>query len=304
MADPEHVELVRSGVAAVREWRDSESGEILDLHGADLSGADLQMMELWGADLGRANLTGSLLHYADLSGSNLVGADLRGANLTWAHLAGADLRDSVMGITILGEVNLYRAKHLETVRHFGPSTIDDATIERSGMLPDTFLSGCGMPDHLIEYFRSVFTNPIQVYSCFISYSARDDVFANRLHNSLELGGVRCWLAEEDLKIGDRLRPTINSAIMLHDKLLLVLSESSLRSSWVESEVEAAFEKERRDPDRTVLFPVRLDDAVMNTDVAWAAEIRRTRHIGDFRNWADEDGYARSLARLMRDLRPK
>jgi hypothetical protein len=88
---------------------------------------------------------------------------------------------------------------------------------------------------------------------------------------------------------------------VHDKLLLVLSKDSVKSEWVESEVEAAFEKERKQK-RTVLFPIRLDDAVMETEEAWAAEIRRTRHIGDFREWKSHDRYKEGFARLMRDLR--
>ena len=54
--------------------------------------------------------------------------------------------------------------------------------------------------------------------------------------------------------------------------------------------------------RLLLFPVTLDDAVMDTDVAWAAEIRRTRHIGDFRDWNNHDAYQKSLDRLLRDLK--
>ena len=50
------------------------------------------------------------------------------------------------------------------------------------------------------------------------------------------------------------------------------------------------------------FPIRLDDAVMETDQAWAADIRRTRHIGDFRNWKDHDAYQNAFARLLRDLK--
>src|SRR5438552_72607 len=66
------------------------------------------------------------------------------------------------------------------------------------------------------------------------------------------------------------------------------------------EVEAAFERERKDG-TTVLFPIRLDDAVMDSDAAWAASIRRIRHIGDFSKWKDHDEYQKSLARLIRDL---
>ena len=73
------------------------------------------------------------------------------------------------------------------------------------------------------------------------------------------------------------------------------------SPWVEEEVEAALEKERKQK-KPVLFPVRLDDAVMETDQAWAASLRRTRHIGDFRAWKDPDPYQKSLERLLRDLK--
>ena len=52
----------------------------------------------------------------------------------------------------------------------------------------------------------------------------------------------------------------------------------------------------------VLFPVRLDDAVLTTKAAWAAHLRRTRHIGDFRAWEDHDPHPRTLERLLHDLR--
>jgi hypothetical protein len=68
-----------------------------------------------------------------------------------------------------------------------------------------------------------------------------------------------------MKIGDRIRPKIDEAIRVHDKLLL--TKSSMKSAWVEKEVETAFEKER-----TVLFPIRLDDAVMEAEEAWAADV--------------------------------
>jgi hypothetical protein len=47
-------------------------------------------------------------------------------------------------------------------------------------------------------------------------------------------------------------------------------------------------------DYTVLFPIRLDDAVMKTDRAWATDIRRTWHIGDFCHWKDLDAYQKAL----------
>jgi hypothetical protein len=51
-----------------------------------------------------------------------------------------------------------------------------------------------------------------------------------------------------------------------------------------------------------LSVIRLDDAVMAVEEGWAADIRRTRHIGDFTNWKDDDAYAKGFARLLRDLK--
>jgi uncharacterized protein YjbI with pentapeptide repeats len=141
----------------------------------------------------------------------------------------------------------------------------------------------------------------EFYSCFISYSSKDAAFASRLHAELEKNGVRCWYAPEDIKIGEEFRQTIDDAIREYDKLLLVLSEDSVRSSWVQDEVEACLERERRQQ-RQVLFPIRLDEAVERTPQAWAAAIRRRRHIGDFTRWRDQAAYDEAFQRLLRDLK--
>jgi hypothetical protein len=104
-----------------------------------------------------------------------------------------------------------------------------------------------------------------------------------------------------MKIGDKIRPVIDQSIRAYDKLLIILSENSLNSFWVESEVEKAFAEERRRK-QIVLFPVRLDEAVMEADEAWASEIRDTRHIGDFSRWKDHDAYQQAFERLLRDLK--
>jgi hypothetical protein len=158
-----------------------------------------------------------------------------------------------------------------------------------------------VPEDFIVFMKSLVGKPIGFYSCFISYSSKDQEFAERLHTDLRSKNVRCWFAPEDLKIGDKLRPSFDEAIRVHDKLMVLLSENSVSSPWVEKEVETAFEKEHREK-RTVLFPIRLDDAVMETGEAWAADIRRTRHIGDFRDWKNHDSYKKALERLLRDLK--
>ena len=41
---------------------------------------------------------------------------------------------------------------------------------------------------------------------------------------------------------------------------------------------------------------------METDQAWAASLRRTRRIGDFRAWKDHHPYQKSSERLFRDFK--
>jgi hypothetical protein len=174
-------------------------------------------------------------------------------------------------------------------------------LQRSGLLPLPFLRGVGLPDNLIDYLPSLLNQPIQFYSCFISYSSADEEFAKRLHADLQAHGVRCWFAPEDMKIGDEIEDTIDIAIRLRDKLLLILSETAMASAWVSKEVRTDLAEEKQH-NRRVLFPVRVDDAVMHTTEQWAHDIKRKRHIGDFTRWKDHDAYSKGLERLLRDLK--
>ena len=195
---------------------------------------------------------------------------------------------------------LTKVKGLDQCHHVGPSSIDFQTLERSGPLPIAFLRGIGLPDNLIDYLPSLLNEPIQHYSCFISYASADEAFARRLYADLQGKGVRCWFAPEDLKIGAKILDTLDEAIRLRDKVMLVLSEASIASEWVEDEVTKAFEEERQRAG-VVLFPVRVDDAVFETKEAWATKLRAGRNIGDFRAWKDHDAYQTALKRVLRDL---
>ena len=104
-----------------------------------------------------------------------------------------------------------------------------------------------------------------------------------------------------MKIGDKIRHAIDSAIRLRDKLLVILSETSVNSQWVETEVETALAEERQRKE-TVLFPIRIDDSVMESSAAWAKQLNETRHIGDFTGWKNHDSYQKALERLLRDLK--
>jgi hypothetical protein len=71
-----------------------------------------------------------------------------------------------------------------------------------------------------------------------------------------LHGVRCWFAPHDIKGGRKIHEQIDEAIRTYDKLLLILSEHSMSSSWVKTEIANAREREEREA-KQLLFPITL-----------------------------------------------
>jgi hypothetical protein len=283
---------------------------VADLSLADLRVAHLSRADLRGAELSRANLSGTELDSANLSGANLSGAVLIEANLMEADLKDADFMDIALMRTLFTDVDLSTVKGLDTIHHWGPSTIGIDTLYKSqGKIPESFLRGAGVPEEFIQYMPSLISGKaIQFYSCFISYSTKDQEFAERLHADLQSKGVRCWFAPEDIKGGMKLHEQIPEAIRRYDKLLLVLSENSMQSEWVKTEIYHARQNEIRDNCRK-LFPISL--AAFEKIKEWQAfdadtgkdmgrEIREY-FIPDFSNWKDHDAYTKAFERLMRDL---
>jgi hypothetical protein len=283
--------------------------------GADLTEASLHGSAVTESRLDSANLSGANLAYSDLRQTVLAGANLTGASLESTNLSLADLGGSVLclarigGTTFAGN-DLSNVEGLESVKHHGPSTIGiDTLILSGGKISESFLRGCGVPDEFITFTKSLATSPLQFYSCFISYSTKDQDFADRLYADLQNKGVRCWFAPHDVQGGRKLHEQIDEAIRLHDKLLLILSPHSMESEWVKTEIAKARKREVRDQ-RRVLFPIRL--APFETLRDWecfdadtgkdsAREIREY-FIPDFSNWKNHDSYQEAFQRLISDLK--
>jgi len=279
---------------------------------ADLAGTDLRLAKLRSGDFRRANLESCNFQMADLREVAFGGANLRvahfenstlfGANFTGAAMNGAMLARARLGDTNFGDNDLSSVAGLELTLHAKPSVIGVGTIYKSkGGIDKSFLEACGASEELVRYVQSYREQSPMYHSCFLSHSSEDKEFAERLYQDLRERGVVCWFAPEDLKIGDRFRDSIEEAIRGHEKLLLVLSQNSIESDWVETEVETAFARERREG-CAVLFPIMVDDTVFDSNKAWAADIGRTRHIGDFRERGDDTFYRKGLDRLLRDLK--
>jgi hypothetical protein len=126
---------------------------------------------------------------------------------------------------------------------------------------------------------------------------------------LQARGVRCWFAPHDIQGGRKVHEQIDEAIRLYDKLLLILSDASMNSPWVKTEIANARAREQQEK-RQMLFPVtlvpfdrirpwKLFDA--DTGIDSAREIREY-FIPDFSNWKDHGLYTAASERLVLDLK--
>jgi hypothetical protein len=298
-----------------------------NLNGADLQLADARRAILIKAYLVDANLTSADFSNADLSNANLCSADLSFADLHGADLGnvqfdmatlfstklrGAKLKNATFAYTRFADCDLSEVQGLDLTIHEGPSTIGIDTIyESKGKVAESFLRECGVPEGFITQMRSLVDaeEGIQFYSCFISYSTKEEEFARRLHGRMRDARLRVWFAPEDIQGGKKVHEQIETAIRVYDKLLIVLSEASLQSEWVMTELRKARKAERQTGKRK-LFPVRLVDFETlqdwecfdaNSGKDLAVELREY-FIPNFSNWKDHDQFEVAFSRLLKDLR--
>jgi hypothetical protein len=341
MANVEQLEILKRDVKAWNEWREENPNSIIYLFHADLTGANLDQANLERADLREADLFGSNLVGADLYkahlvranfvqanlfeahlvGANLKKADLIGANLVRVDLVGANLKGARIGGTVFADTDLSETKGLEEVKHIGASHISTSTIQRSkGKIPRSFLRGCGLSDWEIEsaklYHPGLSAKEIddilyrvhdlragqalQINPLFISYSHADGAFVDEMEKHLDKQGIRFWRDIHDAP-AVRLEKVIDMAIRQHPTVLLVLSENSVKSDWVEHEARTARELEK-ELGRDVLCPVALDDSWK--DCKWPARLREQimeYNILDFSMWKVEWEFGKRFKKLVEGL---
>ena len=97
--------------------------------------------------------------------------------------------------------------------------------------------------------------------------------------------------------------------MTNEKLILILSDGSMNSTWVEHEIKRTRKRELTEG-RQLFFPISVVD--FNKIKEWElfygdegkdlAEEIREYFIPDFCNWKDHNKYQITFNRLLKDLR--
>lgn len=114
MANQEQLEILKQGVNAWNNWRQSlheldPKRTLIDLPNVDLHGAKLWKINFVGANLWQANFRRSNLDDANLRATNLMRADFTNAQLIGADLSEADLQEANLTKAVFGKSNLFKA---------------------------------------------------------------------------------------------------------------------------------------------------------------------------------------------------
>ena len=96
------------------------------------------------------------------------------------------------------------------------------------------------------------------HALFMSHNTADKPFVRRLAHRLEKAGVKVWIDEAELKIGDCLLTKLSEAIQDTPFVGAVISRNSIDSRWVQKELQLAMAKEI-ESERVVVLPILIDE---------------------------------------------
>jgi uncharacterized protein YjbI with pentapeptide repeats len=272
---------------------------------ADFTKANLQQANATEAHFASATFQGAILPAV-----NFTGAYLSGTDFTRSWLEAANFSSAVLAQTHFIDCDLSYATGLESCDHSSHSYMDFRTLQQCRRhLPPEFMKGVGLSQLIIDYIPSLFDGAINYYSCFLSHSHADKEFARYLYSRLQERDIRCWLDDHQMLPGDDPHERIQEGIRFWDKFILCASHNSLKSWWVDSELNRAFSKEQaltRERGHKVQAVIPLDlDGFLFSDT-WDSGKRdeiRSRMVGDFKAWkTDPAKFEDEFERLVKALR--
>ncbi|MBW1298113.1 toll/interleukin-1 receptor domain-containing protein [Aquimarina litoralis] len=93
---------------------------------------------------------------------------------------------------------------------------------------------------------------------FLSHSSKDKSFIRQLTADLTSEGILVWLDEQQINVGDSINKAINQGLAESDYFVIAMSDNSVKSEWVERELNSALIDEIEEKKVKVL-PIKLSE---------------------------------------------
>lgn len=272
-------------------------------------------------------------------GGNFREAFFVGAKFLHAVFLGAVFEEAVFGYNEFVETGLF-ATTFNGFKLLGVNTIDSTTVANAFMVnvatlrasarqpnPEEreiaevesvrairglakFFVASGVAVRTVRSYLdgNLFEAPLAYPDVFVSYSAQDTAIASEICSRLDSRGIDAWFAPHDLRGGRTVLEQLTEEIEKRAGVILILSEASMASSWVATEILRALQVEQEVGRRT-LFPIRVTSeesvrAWRMVDVdggrSVAHAIRRYR-IPDFSPERTAAEWDQAFAMLFEDL---
>lgn len=178
-----------------------------------------------------------------------------------------DFRNSIFFDTILYKTGFMDCKLdreciilTKKLKYESYASMDFQTILKSQELTNDTLSkyfNIKNKINLKEIISSM-TTPKTFSTVFISYSFKDTLLAKKITHSLNKKSIRTFLWEKDAPGGKPLEEIMITGITVHDKLLFIASEHSIKSKACQYELTTARKKQEASWEN-VFFPITIDD---------------------------------------------
>lgn len=125
---------------------------------------------------------------------------------------------------------------------------------------------------------------------FLSHTSTDKPFVRKLAGDLRRYGHTVWIDEAEINIGDSLIGKIRKGLDEVDFVAVVLSKASVKSQWVQKEIEIASNREIEEK-KVLVLPLIIENVEL-------PGFLKGKLYGDF---SKEEEYQEKLSLLLRSL---
>ncbi|HEY7405950.1 MAG TPA: toll/interleukin-1 receptor domain-containing protein [Candidatus Angelobacter sp.] len=213
------------------------------------------------------------------------------------------VREALLRLPLIASIRQFMAlgNNLEDAMRKAATIAGDNNYDQSGIAPlikwannfqvlDLGVRVEALVNDAVATKQSRHIQNVQERVAFISHSSIDKKFVRQLAADLVANGVQVWLDEQRIRVGDSIPEKVAQGLAESDFFLVVVSENSSKSSWVQKELNGALVREIERREVTVL-PVKIDEAQLPESI-------RDKKYADF-----SGSYERGLQELLSAIKP-